>query len=506
MISKVQDGGELFSAGRLSKPMSQLLRDHNEKPRLAWEKKHISEILQVDIAHVVMLAEQRLIDHTQAQALLRELRNLSKQYPENLAIKPGYGSMVLQIERMLASRFGEDTAGNVPIARSRLDQGATVRRMVDRVHNINVVQALLDVQDSLIDAAEREKDTPMISYTHLQQAQPANFGHYLLAFRDRLADSVEQLQEIYRRVNRSPLGAVGLSGTDLNINRTRTSQLLGFDQNLVNSRLGLDGYYQIELVTALAMVMTVLNDLCTELHIYSSTEFGTVELADEHYSTSSIFPQKMNPYALETIKGKAGESQGWVSAAFAMFRNEGTIDHATRSLGFLDQASETTISMTRLMSEVLDTLTVHRHRWEELLDQAWVTTNRMANVLLVKHGLSYRCAHSVIARLVKNSLKDGCPKDQVTVEMLEQAALDMRVDSLSIGQQELRDALDYQQFLQQCCSLGGVGPGEVERLIAVAKEQMREHRSMTREVATRLLTAQQNLEEAASQICLTQAI
>lgn len=505
MIAKVPEG-ELFSAGRLSKPMSTVLREHNEAPRLSWERKHLSAILQVDTAHIIMLAEQNLIDKTQAGAILGELDELKLMDPSALPIEPGHGSMVLQIEKILAERLGADIAGNMPIARSRLDQGATVRRIADRKNVLNVMYGVIDLRETLSAAAEKHREMPVISYTHLQQAQPADFGHYLLAFGDRLSDSLKQLTEVYSRINRSPLGAVGLSGTDLRTDRHRTAALLGFDKVLENSRLGRDAYYQLEVALALAMIMTVMNDLCSDLHVFSSTEFGTVELDDSHCSTSSIFPQKKNPYGLETIKGKAAESHGWIAAALAAFRNEGSIDTAARSFGNLENACQTTVNMMTLMMEVVEGLTVHRDRSEELLGKAWVTTNRLANVLMSKHGLSYRSAHSVVARLVKNCLDKGIPKAGVTVVMLRQAGLEMQSKAIDMSQVELNEALDHKEYLRNCVSFGGVGPEEVFRLLHLSKTQIRNDRQSLDEKIAGLEEANKQLEGAARDVVANETV
>lgn len=456
---------ELFFAGRLSSQMSTLLRQWNETPRLAWELRNLSHVLRVDRAHCIMLAEQGHMTNLQAGAVLRELDAIDNAQTPNLSIQPGSGSIVLQIERRLADQIGADAAGLLPIARSRLDQGATVKRMSDRNNILDVVSSLLRLQETLLRVAGKHADTPMISYTHLQQAQPANFGHYLLAFKERLDDTCTQLRQLYARVDRCPLGAVGLSGTDLSIDRRRTAALLGFSDLQDNSRTGRDAYYQIEIVFVLSIILTVLNDLCTDLHVFSSVEFGTVEMHDSHCSTSSIFPQKKNPYALETIKGKGAEATGWVASALATFRNEGTGDNQARTVACLAEAFNTTMGMLDLAAEVLEQMTVNRARWETLLGNAWVTTNRLGNILLTKYGMNYRRAHGVVARLVKNCLEQNINRADVTLEMLQNAAMEMHVEPVAgISQDELRAALDHTAFIESVRSFGGVGPVEVKRL------------------------------------------
>ncbi|KAK5994503.1 Argininosuccinate lyase [Cladobotryum mycophilum] len=495
---------ESFAAGRLSKEMCDLLKECNEKPRLEWEVKNLSTVTYVDSAHVVMLASEGHISTDQAAALLHELDEITKAGPQMFSIVPGHGSIVLQMERLLSERLGEDIAGRLPIARSRLDHGSTIRRISDRANILGVTKALLVLHESLIKVAAKHGGTAMISYTHLQQAQPATFGHYLLAFNERLQDSFDQLTEIYRRIDRCPLGAVGLSGTDLRINRQQTASLLGFSEVLDNSRLGRDSYYQIEATFALSMIMVILNDLCTDLHIYSSTEFGTIELDDSHCSTSSVFPQKKNPYGLETVKGRAGDAQGWVAAAMATFRNEGTGDTGNRNVSLLGDACKTTMNMVRLTAEVIEGLTVHKKRYEELLSKAWVTTNRLGNILLSKHGLNYRTAHGVVGRLVKKCLDNDIDKTDVTVDLLQEAAREMGVaEPIAMSQTELTLALDHTEFLRKCISYGSVGPKEFERLLMKRSKQHYENISWVQGKEMYLAEAGKQLDKAVDDVMST---
>lgn len=491
---------EAFFAGRLSKPMSELLRQNHEQPRLAWETKNLSSVIQVDCAHVIMLSQVNLISREQAGAILTELEKIKSNGSSGFSTEAGYGSIVLQIERILATRLGEDTAGRISIARSRLDQGATVWRIVHRQLVLDTLQELLSLQEALLTNADKYRDILIISYTHLQQAQPATFGHYLLAFKDRFKDSFDQLVQVLGRIDRNPLGAVGLAGTDLPIDREYTTELLGFSTILQNSRLGRDAYYQIEIATSLAYMLTLLNDFCTDLHIWSSIEFGFIELDDSHCSTSSIFPQKKNPYALETIKKAAAEAHGWTATALATFRNEGSGDSGPRNVGLLDGAFDTTNRMLRLMTEVTQGLVVHGDRCEEQLEKAWVTTNRLGNLLLTKYDFSYRKAHGVVARLVKECLFGNTTKANVTIDLLQKAARSMGSDNIHMTQAELTEALDHVKFVENNISLGGVGPHEFERMLQLGKAQHNTDQSLIENKKGKLIRVDQNLAEAIARI------
>lgn len=493
----VRKGGEAFSAGRLTKLMSPLLQEWNEQPRLQAEIRNLSTVLRVDRAHVVMLSEQGIITKSQGAALIQELENIARAGTDGFKVAPGYGSIVLQVEQELIRRLGENIAGRLPIARSRLDQGPTVNRMVHRDAILAVMGGLQALQATLIHKAELHRNTSMIHYTHLQQAQPANFGHWLLAFQDRLQDCCYRLQGAYRQTDRSPLGAVGLCGTDLPTSRHRTAELLGFSSILENSRLGRDGYDQIVIIFELAMIMTVLNDLCTDLHVFSSNEFRTVESDDSHCQTSSVFPHKKNPYGLETIKINAASAHGWVATALASFRNEGTSDQSSRSVACAMEAYRVTLGMLRLTAEIVERLVVHEKRWEELLSQAWVTTNRLGNVLLTRHGMSYRTAHGVVARLVKNAMDNGVKRADITTSMLYSAANEMGVASISMTQAELTGALDHAEFIRTSRSLGGVGPDQVERMLEKAKVQNSQNTNWIDDMKDALNKANIMLEAAA---------
>ncbi|KAH7109982.1 L-Aspartase-like protein [Dactylonectria macrodidyma] len=259
-------------------------------------------------------------------------------------------------------------------------------------------------------------------------------------------------------------------------------------------------YYQVEIAFGLSMIMTILNDLCTELHIFSSTEFGTVELDDSHCSTSSVFPQKKNPYALETVNGMAAEAQGWVTHALALFRNEGTCDHATRSLGGLGNMCKSTAGMLRLTAEVLSGLTVNKERYEELLSKAWVTTNQLANLLMMQHGLNYRTAHGVVARLVKNASVRNTKREAVTVEMLQQAAEEMRAGQIEMTEEEFKLALDHTRFIENCTSFGGVAPEQFDRLMAKSQDNLKDHGSWVEAKIVHLAHAEKDLEAAVADL------
>ncbi|MUZ65376.1 argininosuccinate lyase [Agrobacterium vitis] len=484
---------EAFSAARLSRPPSLHVKQFYQIPGLEREKKQFAEFSQIDLAHTVMLVEQGIINPEIGRKILPVLLEVADLGFEGLNVDPDKGSLLFQIEAFLAGRLGEDIAGAVHTARSRIDQSATARRLFKRAGLLRVMQQILELQTILLSVAGSHTATIMPSYTHMQQAQPGSFGHYLLSFVARLQDDFQRATEVFARVNLSPLGAVGLSGTGWPINRERTAELLGFEGLVYNSKLGREAYYAAEVAACLSFVMSDLNDLATDLHIWSSNEFDLVELDDSYCSTSSIFPQKKNPVTLETIKAAAGPAVTWTATALATFRGEGTGDQAIRSVSLLDAAFTTTAGMLELMGGIMETLIVHDERMKQSLSTSWSTSSNLADVLVRDYNLSFRQAHHVVARFVRICVTEGISRADASAMVLERASRETLDQGLAMAEDGLAAALDPMEFLRSRVSSGSVNPLEVEGMIASSATALKVSR-------TWLSRKTDNLEEAKSDL------
>jgi argininosuccinate lyase len=457
---------------RLTRKAADALIRAFEAPQLERQLRHFSEYLSVDRAHVVALVEQGIIDRSRGAEILRHLTELSKQEVKQESFPPELGSILLQVEHKLANKLGEKTAGYLSVGRSRIDQMTTARRLYKRRGILDVANAITELQSVLIEQAYRYEATVMPGYTCLQHSHPWVFGHYLLSFADRLSDDFERMTEIYVRVNRSTLGAAGLSGTSWPLDRRRTMELLGFSDLVCNSRLAREAYYAAELVGGLSFVMCDLNDLATDLHIWSSYEFGLVETDDTYCATSSIFPQKKNPIALEAIKFAAGAAVNWLPTALATFRSEGSGDVTMREVPISDDALRQTSEMLRLFVGVLSTMTVNVGRMRELASANWSTATDIADLLVRNRGISFREAHHVVARLVRDALASNRKPSDVTPSMLAESAAQTLGYPLHVSESELRDALDPDHFAQTRRTEGGISVAEVRRMSGLAAQRV----------------------------------
>ncbi|MBZ8135131.1 argininosuccinate lyase [Afifella sp. IM 167] len=491
---------ETGSAGRLEQPAADSLVAFFEAPHLEREKAQFPYFLKVDLAHAVMLSEEGILSPSQAALLLRALTRIERLGVDGLDLDPLGGSMLFQIEQLLSAEVGEDIGGRLHIGRSRLDQGPTVRRLYKRNMLLGILAAINELRATLIERASLHTETVMPGYTCLQHAHPGVFGHYLASFAAKLADDFSRLTAAYERLNLSPLGAAGLSGTSWPINRTRTSELLGFDGLVKNSKLAREAYYAAEVAGGLAMLMSTLNDLATDLHLWSSYEFGFIELADEFCGTSSIFPQKKNPTALEAIKFAAGEAISWPSVILTTFRAEGTGDVVMREAPILDRACSLSLGGLKLMAPIIETASVDEARMRTLASANWSTATSLADDLVRHRGFSFRRAHLIVARFVRMAMQREVTTETATGALLDEAASSLGLQPPGFDDQRVRQAFDAPAFARSRISPGSINPGEVASLIDDARSDLSASQSWHGERLERLGRADEMLKLAIGEI------
>lgn len=476
-VSRTNDtppAGRRLVEARLAAAPSALMVALYEAPHLEREVRQFDEYLQVDIAHTIMLARQGVLEPRHASLILATLQEIAAMGADSFPLDPAQGSFLLQVEAYLFQRIGESVGGRMHTGRSRLDQGPTVRRLYKRRQLLKVLDSLIGLQEVILGVAARHIGTVMPGYTCMQHAHPTTFGHYLLSFSTKLSDDFDRLRSAYARLNLNPLGAAGLSGTSWPINRALTTELLGFDGLVMNAKLAREAYYAAEIAAALSFVMATLNDLATDLHLWSTHEFGFVETADEFCGTSSIFPQKKNPAGLEAVKFAAGGATTWLASALATFRAEGTGDVVMREVPLLGEAFSSTDGSLKLMGGILASLTVHEKNMARAADAHWSTATNLADHMVRGSGLSFREAHSVVARLVRTCMEQGVCVQDVTSELVADAARALGIPPPGLSTDQIRSYLDARAFVQSRVSEGGTAPGQIASLIALAELTVQE--------------------------------
>lgn len=486
--------------GRLASLPNETLTLKFELPKLERELRQFEEIITVDFAHLVMLVEQGILTKDHGKRLALALREAELVGSESFPVDPFKGSFLSQLELFIISKVGENVGGRLHTARSRIDYGATIRRLYKKKRMFEAFENMNYLSSIFILESRKHVNTIMPGYTCLQHAQPTTYAHYLLSFASKVDDDYERLMDAYKRVNLSPLGAVGLSGTSWPIDRNRTCELLGFAEVLQNSKLAREAYYAADIASALSFLMSTLNDLATDLHIWSSYEFAMIETADQFCATSSIFPQKKNPVGLEAIRYAAGPATSWLSEALATFRAEGTADVSMRELPMVDRMLETTGSCLRLMGEIIPTTKIDVERMKNLAGANWSTASNLADTLVRECDISYREAHHLVGRLVRDAIASKIPVSEVSLEMLRNASAAVGLKSVEISSRTLRESLDPATFVATRTSTGAVSSSEVSNLIKVAESKLLIRRAWHREEINKMKRSTEKLAKSVDRI------
>ncbi len=376
--------------------------------------------IQGSIAHARMLAHVGVLSEDECRAIVEGLEAIEREieageFPWSVALEDVH----MNIEARLTERIGE-TGKKLHTGRSRNDQVATDLRLYLR-DEIDAIRAEIKrLQAALVDLAEREADTIMPGFTHLQVAQPVTFGHHMLAWFEMLERDRARLADCRRRVNVMPLGAAALAGTSFPIDREYTASLLGFDGVCENSLDAVsDRDFVIEFLAAASLVMTHLSRFSEELILWSSQQFDFIELADSFCTGSSIMPQKKNPDVPELVRGKSGRVFGHLMGLLTLMKAQPLAynkDNQEDKEPLFD-AVDTLKGSLKVYADMMGALTVKRERLREAALAGFATATDLADYL-VRKGLPFRDAHEVVGKAVQYGVVHGKDLADMTLEEL----------------------------------------------------------------------------------------
>ena len=304
---------ELLRGGRLTSVRKDVVKFTSS---MKSDRKLLKSVVQINEAHVIMMMEQKIIEWPNGVKLLQALSEMECK----IKLRPNLEDVHIAIEEEVNKNVGSEIGGNLHIAKSRNDQVATALRMELRKSLTDLMNSVVRLQETLLQLAEKNVKTIIPGYTHMQPAQPVTLAHYLLSYVDALERSLNRLEENYQRVNLCPMGAGALASTSFPIDRERMSSLLGFNGVLENSIDAVGSRdFILETMANLTLMAVDLSRLVEDLIVWSSPDFGIIELPDGFSSTSSIMPQKKNPDVLEVIRARMSHMLGnFVTAATTM--------------------------------------------------------------------------------------------------------------------------------------------------------------------------------------------
>jgi argininosuccinate lyase len=310
-------------------------------------------------------------------------------------------------------------------------------------------------------------ETVMPGYTLLQHAQPSTFAHYLLSFADRFRRDAARLQAAYARVNQSPMGAAVLSGTSFPVSRPRMAELLGFQGIVENTRdASTSRDHSLEAMAATAILMSNVMALTEDLILWSTYEFGMVELADGYSGTSSIMPQKKNPSALTRVRHLGAECVGNTVTVLVQLKTHSEQLNDLEATGPVVAATLTTAAdAIDLLAGTLRSLVVKPEAMAALAGRNFLQAAHLAETIAREEDLGFREAHRIVGRLVRDCLARHVAPADVRPAMVNEAAVQTIGRPLRIGEGTLRKCMDVRHIVQSRELLGGPGRRQVKRML-----------------------------------------
>ncbi|PWG63411.1 argininosuccinate lyase [Sediminicurvatus halobius] len=431
-----------------------------------YDRRLYREDIRGSQAHARMLNAVGVLSDADTRAIVEGLDAIAGEIERGeFPWDPGLEDVHMNIEARLTARIGE-AGKRLHTARSRNDQIATDVRLWLRAATDEAIALLRRFQHGLVDLAEREADSIMPGFTHLQVAQPVTFGHHMLAWYEMLVRDEGRFRDARERLDVCPLGSAALAGTTFPVDRERTARELGFREPTRNSLDAVsDRDFAIEFASAAALTMTHLSRMAEELVLWTSPMFDFIDLPDRFCTGSSIMPQKKNPDVAELVRGKAARAHGALHTLLTLMKGQPLAynrDNQEDKEPLFDAADALRDSL-RAFADMVPALTVKRDNAREAARRGFATATDLADYL-VRQGVAFRDAHEIVGRAVRHGVAHGRDLAEMSLE-------ELRGFSEAIGE-DVFQVLTLEGSVAARDHLGGTAPAQVRAQVAAARERL----------------------------------
>ena len=450
--------------GRFTKETDQMVYDFNAS--IKFDRRLYRQDIEGSMAHVKMLARQGILTEKERDLILRGLLDILQDVEDgSLEITAEYEDIHSFVEANLIKRIG-DTGKKLHTGRSRNDQVALDMRLYIRDEIRHTDRLLYDLLKVLLRIMEENLDTFMPGFTHLQKAQPVTLAHHIGAYFEMFKRDRLRMADILERMNYCPLGAGALAGTTYPLDRSYTSDLLGFygpTQNSMDSVSDRD--YVIEYLAALSTVMMHLSRFSEEIIIWNSNEYHFVELDDAYSTGSSIMPQKKNSDIAELVRGKTGRVYGALMSLLTTMKGLPLAYNKDmqEDKEVVFDAIDTVASCLALFTGMVDTMKFNREAMEASAKNGFTNATDVADYL-VNHGVPFRDAHSISGRLVLKCIERDIALDDLTLE-------DFRSES-TVFEEDIYEAISMKTCVEKRLTLGAPGRAAMEKVLEAGRKYM----------------------------------
>lgn len=456
--------------GRFTKETDKLVYQFNAS--ISFDKKLFEQDIEGSIAHVVMLEKQGIISCEEKDAIVKGLTGIRKDVEEGqLLITEEYEDIHSFVEANLIDRIG-DAGKKLHTGRSRNDQVALDMRLYVRGEVVHVSGHIMELLETLLSIMENNITTYMPGFTHLQKAQPTTLAHHMGAYFEMFKRDVLRLQDIYKRMNYSPLGAGAFAGTTYPLDRSYTASLMGFEGATLNSMDSVaDRDYIIEFLASLSTIMMHLSRFSEEIIIWNSNEYRFVEIDDGFSTGSSIMPQKKNPDIAELVRGKTGRVYGALMSILTTMKGLPLAYNKDmqedKEVTF--DAIETVENCLILFNGMLKTMKFNNKVMEESARKGFTNATDAADYLVNK-GVPFRDAHGIIGQLVLYCIEKKCSIDALSLEELKAIS--------PVFEGDIYEAISLKTCVEKRLTVGAPGPKVMEEVIKINKDFLAHHGSV----------------------------
>jgi argininosuccinate lyase len=466
---------------------------------LSDDERILEEDIECTEAHDIMLYEQGIITKAELVNILVTLEKLRREWKASkVRLEGKYEDVHEFIESYVIRETGLEVGGKIHTGRSRNDQVATDIRMRLR-RDINItLELILKLVKALLSKAEASLYIPIILYTHTQHAQIGTVGHYFLSYAEALLRDFTRLQDCYDRVNLSPLGAGPAGGTSFNINRERVAILLGFDGLVKNSLDATSSRdFMLEVASSLAILMVGVSRLAEDLILWSSQEFGFIDIPEEYASVSSIMPQKKNPTILELIRGKTSRVNGNLLALLCIAKGlpSGYSSDLQETKPLIWDALDQTASCLNILTAIINSLKIRVNRVNEAVKRSYAFAIDLAELLTAYGYFSFREAHQVVGHLIREVASKGLDPAEITSKQVEDAAEHVLGRSIRVDASLVAEAVNNVKSLTRRKAIGSPNPIECSRLLGELHETVTSFYAALSTRLIRLQDAKRHLSE-----------
>ena len=429
------------------------------------DKRLYKEDIAGSIVHVEMLFKQKIISFKIKNKIIYGLQKIEKEISKNnFDFNKKYEDIHMNIEKKLFDIIGEE-AGYIHTARSRNDQIITDFKIWIKKATQEITINLDKVIKSSLKIAEKNIETVMPGFTHLKNAQPTSFAHYLMAYVEMFSRDKRRFINNLENLNESPLGVAALTGTSFNIDRNYTAKKLGFSHPTNNSIDTVsDRDFVLDFLFSISVCSIHISRIAEELIIWNSDGFNLIHLSDKVVTGSSIMPQKKNPDLLEYLRGKTGSMFGNLFSMLTILKGLplSYFKDMQDDKEIVFKSNDTFIVCLKIFDEILKNISPNKKKMYELADSGFITATDLADYLVKNHSMSFRKAYQKTAEIVNLAEKKKKKLNELKIEELKKIEPKLSIDVLKVF--NLKNSINSKK------SYGGTSFENIKRMIMKYKK------------------------------------